>query len=198
MRLNSFFPVLIVLPLLMSLSACTGMNIKKANEHYKQGHALIVSGDYDQAVKQMERAQALGMKSMAFYYNLGVSYSYQKEGFRKSEAAYMKALEYTDETEEKKRKYYLPYTHYNLASLYALENRSEEAFSHLFHAVNAGFNSYHLIATDSELDSLRAHPYFEQLKSSIQNKEPLPPPPHLPPIPAPPQQPPVPPSPPPG
>lgn len=185
MRMRRVLIVLFGL-LWIALSGCAGINTKTAEEHYRQASALIASEDYSQAIKQMERAEGLGMRGMAFYYNLGVAYSYQQEGFSKSEAAYMEALKYTHEAEEKERKHYLPYIHYNLASLYALENSSDEAFSHLFHAVNAGFRNYHLIATDNELDNLRAHPYFEQLKSATRERTPLPPPPHLPPLPMPP------------
>ena len=175
---------------LVGTFGCAGVNLKKAEEHYQQGLHLMATNSYGKAIKQMEHAQTLGMEGIDFYYNLGVAYSYQRDKSKQAEMAYLRSIEFSAKASEKERTRFLPNAHYNLACLYALDHRNEEAFIHLFYAVTEGFRNYHLIKTDNELESLRAHPYFEQLESSIQNRV-LPPPPHLPPIPAPPQQPPA-------
>lgn len=53
--------------------------------------------------------------------------------------------------------------HYNSACVHAVEGRKDEAFASLARAVAAGFQNHHLLATDAELESLRADPRFAKV-----------------------------------
>ncbi len=56
---------------------------------------------------------------------------------------------------------------YNVACLYALEGKSEEAIGCLEDAIDAGFGSRDWIANDPDLASLRDHPRFKALMSRL-------------------------------
>jgi hypothetical protein len=53
--------------------------------------------------------------------------------------------------------------HYNSACVFALQDRKEEAFASLELAVAAGFQDHYLLATNTELDNLRADPRLTTL-----------------------------------
>jgi len=56
---------------------------------------------------------------------------------------------------------------YNVACLYSLESRPEQAIDCLHEAIQAGFGHRDWIEHDPDLDSLREHPRFQELVSRL-------------------------------
>jgi tetratricopeptide (TPR) repeat protein len=59
---------------------------------------------------------------------------------------------------------------YNVACVYALKGKSDDAFAWLEKAITAGFNDENLLNTDSDLDSLRKDPRFAKIAASLKTK----------------------------
>jgi len=55
---------------------------------------------------------------------------------------------------------------YNVACLYALEGRAEEALDCLAECIRLGFGNREWIARDPDVASLRGHPRFEAMVGS--------------------------------
>ena len=63
--------------------------------------------------------------------------------------------------------------HYNAACIYAQIDRTEEALEHLRLAFEYGFRSFFHVAWDTDLDSLRAKPEFDQLVNEYKQRNEL-------------------------
>jgi hypothetical protein len=60
-----------------------------------------------------------------------------------------------------------PNVAYNVACSLTRNSQITEAFEWLKRAIDSGFNDKELIATDSDLDSLRQHPEFDAIIAKI-------------------------------
>jgi tetratricopeptide (TPR) repeat protein len=56
-------------------------------------------------------------------------------------------------------------THFNLASLYSMNQNKEKALHHLSLAVEYGYNNFNKIATSNDFDWLRKQPEYEEFVS---------------------------------
>ena len=61
---------------------------------------------------------------------------------------------------------------YNLACSYSLTGQTEHAFSALHRALAAGYNDFRWMAQDPDLDTLRKHPLYEQVRAKIKTAKP--------------------------
>lgn len=61
-----------------------------------------------------------------------------------------------------------PNVRYNIACLYALTGRSENAFEWLEKAIDSGFANVNSVRTDTDLDSLRALPRFKSIEEKAE------------------------------
>lgn len=60
-----------------------------------------------------------------------------------------------------------PAATYNVACVHALQGRPDDAFAWLEKAIAAGFADAELLATDSDLDSLRKDPRFAKIEAAV-------------------------------
>jgi len=93
------------------------------------------------------------------YFDIGYEYQ-QLDDFEQAESWYLKLIEnFPDSTARAN-------THYNLACLYSLQNRLDEAIHHLTQTVESGFFDFSWMDKDRDLDNVRDHPEFAALKKN--------------------------------
>jgi adenylate cyclase len=56
---------------------------------------------------------------------------------------------------------------YNVACIYSMQGRTDEALDHLERAIRTGYNHRAWMETDSDLDPIRQHPRFQALLKQI-------------------------------
>lgn len=61
---------------------------------------------------------------------------------------------------------------YNLACSYSLLDQTEEAFAALDRALAAGYSDFKWMAQDPDLESLRKHPRYEEIRARIKTARP--------------------------
>jgi tetratricopeptide (TPR) repeat protein len=61
---------------------------------------------------------------------------------------------------------------YNLACSYSLTERVAEAFNALHRALSAGYNDFKWMAQDPDLESLRKHPLYDEVRTKIKAVKP--------------------------
>ncbi len=93
------------------------------------------------------------------YFDIGYEYQ-QLDDFDQAEAWYLKLIESFPESTARAN------THYNLACLYSLQNRLDEAIYHLNKTVDSGFFDFSWMDKDRDLDNVRNHPKFAALKKN--------------------------------
>lgn len=154
--------------------SCVRNDIFMAEARYKSGFEHIRKGEHAAAAAEFEKSIGYGNHKAEVYYNLGVAYSYIDGKEKESEEAYLEAVGAVlsgKDASDNAKTFYLPNSYYNMACLYALRGDKDTAFGYLDKAVESGFRSYHRIARDEELESLRNDPRFEDLKKKIGGQE---------------------------
>ena len=127
----------------------------------RQGLEFAAKQDYDQAMDQFKRAIELDNANPEYHYNLGVTYSF-KGMKEEEEAAYMEVL--AIESEDPSRNPALANTYFNLACLYALQGKKDQAFAQLDKLFLVDANKlYHYVQSDEDLNSLRDDPRYKQI-----------------------------------
>ena len=61
---------------------------------------------------------------------------------------------------------------YNLACSYSLTERVAEAFNALHRALAAGYSDFKWMAQDPDLESLRKHPLYDEVRAKIKTAKP--------------------------
>ena len=90
---------------------------------------------------------------MNFLNNLGIVYSAKME-YDKALSLFKKIIELQPDSAG-------PY--YNIACIYARQNRAEESLDWLKKAIEKGYNDWKLIKTDKDLDNIRSSEYYQEL-----------------------------------
>lgn len=127
----------------------------------KQGIAYGGEQDYDKALDSFKKAIELDNSKPEFHYNLGVTYSY-KGMPEQEEAAYMNGLAL--KPGDPLHATYFAKIHFNLACLYALQGKKDQAFEQLdLLYATADTLMYHYVESDPDLASLREDPRYKEL-----------------------------------
>ena len=61
---------------------------------------------------------------------------------------------------------------YNLACSYSLTDQTEHAFAALHRALAAGYSDFKWMAQDPDLETLRKHPLYEEVRAKIRTAKP--------------------------
>jgi len=61
---------------------------------------------------------------------------------------------------------------YNLACSYSLTGQTDEAFHALHRALAAGYDDFKWLAQDPDLESLRKHPRYNEVRAQIKTRKP--------------------------
>ena len=121
---------------------------------------------YDEAIEKYQKAIEYKLDYYEAYNNWGATLSdlvKTKSGIE-AEELYDKAFEKFQQA--------IKYGggSYNLACLYALRNRKEEALKYLDHALSRGKVSVKLVEEDNDWDAFREDPDFKHLLSQYKGK----------------------------
>lgn len=116
---------------------------------------LITAGEAEEARKKCQEAITLDPDASQGWTCLAVTY-YLRERYEEAFENYAKALE-ADPTNHD--------VYYNMACIYAILGKSEEAIQYLRLSVLNGFVQLSTLTEDADLKSLHGHPEFEKLKA---------------------------------
>ena len=119
-----------------------------------QAHALITGGEAEEARKKCTEATKLDPSASQAWVCLAVTY-YMRERYEEAFENYAKALE-ADPTNRD--------VYYNMACLYAILGKTEQAIQYLRLALLNGYVQTSTLLEDADLKSLHGHPVFEKLK----------------------------------
>jgi len=61
---------------------------------------------------------------------------------------------------------------YNLACSYSLTGQTDAAFEALFRALSAGYDDFKWLSQDPDLETLRRHPRYEEIRAQIKTRKP--------------------------
>ena len=125
----------------------------------QQADALFTAKDWAGAAGAYEAIVAKDPADPLAWYRLGLS-RHQLKQYPQAAAAYEKA----DATGAAPRG-----TKYNLACVYALMGRKDDAFRVLQGMASAGFSGIAMLEADSDLSGLRTDPRWQELKTTIQS-----------------------------
>ena len=127
----------------------------------RQGLEYTAKQDYDQALGLFKRAIATDNSNPEYHYNLGVTYSLMGM-MQEEEESYMDVL--AIEPNDPKLNRALTNTYFNLACLYALQGKKDQAFVQLEKLFSIDReNMYHDVVGDKDLASLRDDPRYKEL-----------------------------------
>ncbi|HEX5053368.1 MAG TPA: tetratricopeptide repeat protein [Planctomycetota bacterium] len=126
----------------------------------KEAQAAFEAGDFAAAAAAFQKVTVANPKDGEAWHRLG--YSLHVTG-KLDEAlpAHLKAAEFPAQA---------AVGSYNVACVHALKGRTDEAFTWLEKAIGAGFRDAELLATDSDLDSLRTDARFKKLEQALKAK----------------------------
>lgn len=149
---------------------CMENDSQKAARLNQQGLEFAAKQDFGRAAELLEQATILDRSNAEYLYNLGVAYSFMGQ-VAKEEAAYMAALEIKlSSSNNPKLDRVWGNIYFNLACLYALQGKKEQAFEQLDNLATVGATDmFHSVQDDKDLDSLRVDPRFKPALDKIAN-----------------------------
>ena len=140
---------------------CVETDKESAARHNQQGLEYAGEKEYDKALDSFKKAIELDKSNPEFHYYLGVSY-FHKGMIEEAEAAYMSGL-----AQKPGNPQHVPYfakIHFNLACIYALQGKKDQAFEQLeMLYATADTLMYHWVESDTDLASLRDDPRYTEL-----------------------------------
>ena len=140
---------------------CVESDKDRALKLNQQGIEYGVAQEYDKALDSFKKAVELDNSNPQFHYNLGVTYS-SKGMPVEEEAAYMNGLALRPG--DPLHATYFAQIHFNLACVYALQGKKDQAFEQLemLYATSDTL-MYHYVESDRDLASLREDPRYKEL-----------------------------------
>ena len=149
---------------------CIENDQQKAAKLNQIGLEFASKENYDQALQSFKQATELDSTNPEYYYSLGLAY-FLKGMYAEAEVAYMAALvAKPDDTVNSQPHPIMDDAYYNLACLYAVQGKKDQAFEQLDKLATLGSNQqFHLMQSDKDLDSLRDDPRFKPALDKIAN-----------------------------
>ncbi|MDY6905811.1 MAG: tetratricopeptide repeat protein [Thermodesulfobacteriota bacterium] len=135
---------------------------ESANTHFNLGSAYFMKGDIPKAIHHLEQSAAINPASILVLNNLSTLYTMDKQ--------YDKAIAILDQIEAQLPAN--PTVHYNKACVYSLAGRKEAAVTSLENAIRLGYNKWHQIRTDSDLENIRDTAYYKKLEQAVLSSSP--------------------------
>ena len=128
-----------------------------ARAHYNLGKVLMRQGNLKEAINHFSKALRITPRDAGTHNVLGVALA--KVG-RAGEAMehYHEALRINPDFSA---------VCYNIACLYATQNRIEESLDWLGKAVEKGYKNWNLLKTDKDLDNIRGSAYYKRVVAGI-------------------------------
>ena len=140
---------------------CVETDKDSAARHNQQGLEYAEAKEYDKALDSFKKAIELDKSNPEFHYNLGLTY-FSKGMPEEEEAAYMNGL--AMKPGDPLHAPYFAKIHFNLACLYALQGKKDQAFEHLEMVyATADTLLFHYVESDADLASLREDPRYKAL-----------------------------------
>jgi tetratricopeptide (TPR) repeat protein len=127
--------------------------------HTKLGDLYRQLGEYDEAIVQYNKAVSIQSNLIQPMYGLVLVYSHNQE--------YTKALDVLQNIRKKQSGN--PEVYYNIACIYAKQNRTDESIVWLKQSIEKGFHNWDLIKKDPDLLNIRENSYVKKLIESHKN-----------------------------
>ncbi len=129
----------------------------KAEALAKEAMPMIMSGEAEEARKRCQEAVKIDPQFSQGYTCVGITY-FLRERYDEAFEQYKLALEADPANRD---------VYYNMACIYAVQNKVEDALSYLKLAVLNGYIDLKTLNTDSDLKNLHGNPVFEKLKQGM-------------------------------
>jgi tetratricopeptide (TPR) repeat protein len=137
---------------------------ENATLHYNLGNLFISAGKLDAAIDQYEEALSIQPTFLEALNNLGLAHTKKCE-YDKALSVFEKMTELQPDSAG---------AYYNIACIYAKQNKVVESIGWLKKAIKRGYNNWHLIKTDKDLESIRDSSYYKEIvngsQTAIMNK----------------------------
>ena len=121
----------------------------------KQAHPLIMSGDAEGARKLCQDAVKIDPNFSQGYTCIGISY-FMRDRYEETLEQYKLALEADPANHD---------VYYNMACIYAVQNKIPEAIEYLKLSVLNGYIDLKTLTSDSDLKNLQGNAEFEKIKT---------------------------------
>lgn len=126
----------------------------KAELLAKDAMPMIMNGEAEEARKKCQEAVKIDPGFSQGYTCIGITY-FLRERYDEAFEQYKLALEADPANRD---------VYYNMACIYAVQNKIEDALSYLKLSVLNGYIDLKTLSTDSDLKNLHGNPQFEKLK----------------------------------
>ena len=131
------------------------INPHDAKTYYNRGLAYAKMAKQEQAIEDFNKAIDLNPRYAMAYSNRGVIYLSRKQ--------YEKAIDDFNMAIELDPQY--PWAYYNKSCLYSLKNEVNKSCKWLKKAMEAGYNNWNHIKTDTDLNNIRSSDCYKNLMS---------------------------------
>ncbi len=146
---------------LLLLTGCLRSSFAQdeAKAAMQKAAALLQAKKFDEAAQAYQAIVKADPRNGDAWHRLGVALGSQQK-YEQAAQAYLQCIAVRN---------YAP-SMYNLACTYARLNQKDKAFEWLLKSLREGFALHDLVATDEDLDSLRADPRFTDVTALIEQK----------------------------
>lgn len=146
---------------------CIENDQQQADKYYQSGLELAAKEKYSEALEAFKQAIMLDASNPQYYYNLGLAYSFMGKTAEEEEA-YLVVVAMPANPDNNKLYSTQVDAYYNLACLYALQGKKDQAFAKLEMLVSLSAKyAFHFVAKDKDLESLRDDPRYKLMLDKI-------------------------------
>lgn len=139
---------------------------KKAKEHYDMGTKFVKQGEAKKAATHFKKATQFDKKNIKYHYDLAVALTSLSSTSKQAEREFKKVIIISKRKNGSKHKEVF-YSHYGLASIYALRNQKSLAVKSLIKSVEAGFTHYNMLKNDSDFYGLKGFKKFDDFVKAL-------------------------------
>ena len=130
------------------------INPDYAKAHYNLGNVLVEQGGFKEAISHFSEAVRIKPDYVKAHYNLGIILTRQGN-FEKAISHYSEAVRLNPD--------FSAAVYYNMACIYARQNKIEESIDWLKKAIKSGYKNWGLLKTDKDLENIRGSSYYKEI-----------------------------------
>jgi tetratricopeptide (TPR) repeat protein len=139
--------------LLIKMQEALELNPEDPVLHYELGNLYQRNGELDEAVEEYQKALSIQPALTQALNNSAIVYAIKRE-YDKSLPLFVRITDIDPDR---------PGAYYNIACIYARQNKAEESIEWLKKAIKRGYENWDLIKTDNDLDNIRSSSYYKEI-----------------------------------
>ena len=131
---------------------------ENAKVHYNLGGVLKQQGNLEDAIHHFSEAVRIKPDYAKAHHNLGIILARQGN-FEKAISHYSEAIRLNPD--------FSAVVYYNIACVYARQNKIEESIDWLKKAIKSGYKNWDLLKTDKDLENIRGSSYYKEIVEGL-------------------------------